>query len=65
MIASVLALLSLFMFTYSYDFATSLVFWIIAFMTLLSAMILSLKMTLKSVWVWGGLCLTFILVDFL
>jgi len=62
-IASVLSVFSLIIFTFSNDFGTSLVFWMVAFMTLLSAIILSVKMNEKWIWVWGGLCLFFILID--
>ena len=63
LMASALSLCSLFLFTFWYDFATALVCWIIAFMTLLSAIILSIKLNYKWIWVWGGLSLIFILID--
>jgi len=63
--ASVLSILSLILFTLTYDFATSLVMWMVALMTVLSAIILSLKLNFRWVWIWGGLCLVFILIDIL
>lgn len=63
LLASAISLLSLYLFTWSYDFATALIIWIIAFMTLLSAMILSIKMNIKWIWIWGGLSILFILTD--
>ena len=62
-IASALSLLSLALFTISLDFTTSLIFWMIALMTVLSAIILSVKMNVKWIWVWGGLCLLFVIID--
>lgn len=62
-IASALALLSLVLFNLSYDFATALIFWMLAFMAILSAVILSIKMNAKWVWIWGLFCILMILVD--
>ncbi|MEM9328276.1 MAG: hypothetical protein AAGA85_21590 [Bacteroidota bacterium] len=64
-IGSAMVLLSLYLFTLSYDFATALMFWMIAFMTLLSAIVVSVKLNYKSIWVWGGVCLLFVLIDLL
>ena len=64
LLASAISLLSLFVFSNSYDFETALMIWLVAFMTLLSAIVLSVKMNTKWVWVWGGLCVLFILIDF-
>lgn len=64
-IASALAIVSLFVFNTNNDFATSLVFWMIAFMTILSSIILSIKLNFKWIWVWGSICLIFLLVDFI
>ena len=64
MMASALLLLSLYLFTFDYDLATSLVFWMIALVTILSAMILTLKLSFKWIWVWGGLFIVFLMVDF-
>ena len=64
-IASVGALLSLFIFTFSFDFPTALIIWLTAFMTLLSAIIISLKVSKQWVWVWGVVSLLFIIIDFI
>ncbi|MEM7509491.1 MAG: hypothetical protein AAF388_01080 [Bacteroidota bacterium] len=64
LLASAISFLSLFVFSNSYGFETALMIWLVAFMTLLSAIILSVKMNIKWVWVWGGLCVLFILIDF-
>ncbi|MEM9834675.1 MAG: hypothetical protein AAF944_28895 [Bacteroidota bacterium] len=61
--ASVISLVSLYLFTLSYDFSTALMFWLIAFMTLLSAIILSVKINTNWMWVWWIICLLFIIVD--
>ncbi|MEM0939212.1 MAG: hypothetical protein AAF600_04735 [Bacteroidota bacterium] len=61
--ATALAILSLIILNLANDFGTSLVFWMIAFMTILSAVILSVKMNIKWIWVWGGLCVIFLLID--
>ena len=64
-VASTFSFLSLYFFTYSYDLSTSLVFWMVAFLTLLSSIILSIKMNVRWIWVWGSLCVFFILIDFI
>ncbi len=61
--SSALSLVSLYLFTLSYDFATSLMFWLVAFMTLLSVIILSLKLNFNWVWGWGLICLLFMIID--
>jgi len=63
LLASAISLFSLFLFNRSFDFSTSLMIWMSAFMMLLSAIILSVKMNEKSVWMWGAFCLLFILID--
>ncbi|MEL6719289.1 MAG: hypothetical protein AAFP82_11280 [Bacteroidota bacterium] len=62
-LASVVSLLSLYLFTSSFDFATALMIWILASMTLLSAVILSVKMNTKWLWLWGFVALLFIIID--
>ncbi|MEM9721899.1 MAG: hypothetical protein AAGA10_21720 [Bacteroidota bacterium] len=62
-LASAISLFSLYLFSRSFGFETGLMIWMIAFMTLLSAVILSIKMNLKWIWVWGGLCILFMLID--
>jgi len=64
-IGSAASLLSLYLFTWSYDFATALMVWMITFATLLSAIVLSVKMNTRWIWVWGGFCLLFVLIDLL
>jgi len=61
--AGAICLVSLYLVSVSYDFTTALMIWMIALMTLLSSMILSVKMNQKWLWVWGGLCLLFIMID--
>lgn len=65
LIASALALLSLFIMDSTDGFATAFTVWLVAFMTLLSAVIISIKLSLKWTWVWAGVCLVFILTDLL
>ncbi|MEM6522755.1 MAG: hypothetical protein AAGF85_04985 [Bacteroidota bacterium] len=62
-VASATAFLSLYIFTSSYGFATAFVIWLIAFMTFLSAIVLSVKMNIKWLWVWTGLALTLLVID--
>lgn len=62
-LASAISLLSLLLFTRSLGFATALMVWMTAFMALLSAIILSVKMNRKWIWVWGVLSVLFILID--
>jgi len=63
LIASAFSFVSLALFTSTYDFATAFVVWLIAWITLFSAIILSIKMNFKWVWVWGSMCIIFILID--
>lgn len=63
LLAGAVSLFSLYLFSRSFDFPTALMVWMAAFMTLLSAVILSVKMNLYSIWVWGGLCLLFIVIE--
>ena len=62
-VACVILLLSFFFFSTYYDFTTALVVWLISFMTILSAVVLSIKMNVKWIWIWGGFCILMILVD--
>ncbi len=62
-LASAIAFFSLFLFARSFDFATALMIWMIAFMTLLSAIILSVKMDQRWMWIWGALSVLFIFID--
>ncbi|MEM6763809.1 MAG: hypothetical protein AAF824_15790 [Bacteroidota bacterium] len=64
-LASAISLLSLYIFSTSFRFETALMIWLVAFMTLLSAVILSVKMSIKWIWMWAGLCILFILWDIL
>lgn len=63
LLAGAISLFSLYLFSRSFDFSTALMVWTVAFMTLLSAVILSVKMNAHSIWVWGGLCFLFILIE--
>ncbi|MEL7533033.1 MAG: hypothetical protein AAFN10_17080, partial [Bacteroidota bacterium] len=58
-----MALLALYIFTETYDFATALIVWLTAYMTILTSVIVSLKINAKSIWLWGGLCLVSIMLD--
>ncbi|MEM7106752.1 MAG: hypothetical protein AAF519_00905 [Bacteroidota bacterium] len=62
-VATTIAFLSLYIFTVSYGFATAFVIWLIAFMTFLSAIVLSVKMNPKWLWIWTGLALTLLIID--
>lgn len=64
-IGSALAFLSLILISNADGFATGFTVWLIAFMTLLSAMIISMKLSFKWTWVWAGVCMIFILTDLL
>lgn len=61
--ASAISIVSLVLFMVNNDFATSLVYWMIALMTLLSAIVLSVKLNFNWVWIWAGLCILFIIID--
>jgi hypothetical protein len=62
-LASTLSLFSLYLFTISYDISTSIVLWMIATMTLLSAIVLSVKLNFKTVYLWGVVCILFVILD--
>ncbi|MEL6562262.1 MAG: hypothetical protein AAFQ94_29085 [Bacteroidota bacterium] len=64
LIAGALLLFSLVIFTFTSDFATSLVTWMVSFMMVMSAMILSVKLNFRWVWLWGAVSVLFILIDF-
>lgn len=61
--AAALAFLSLFLLTYPFEFPTALLVWMTALMTLLSAVILSVKINTQWLWFWGVIGLLFILID--
>ncbi|MEM8892923.1 MAG: hypothetical protein AAGC88_00005, partial [Bacteroidota bacterium] len=63
-LASAISFFSLYLFTFSYDLATAIIIWLVALMTLLSSVILSVKLNPKWIWVWGALCLMFVIIDF-
>ena len=62
-LAGAISLLSLYLFSHRFDGATALLVWLTAFMTLLSAIILSVKMNVNWGWAWGGVCVLSILFD--
>ena len=62
-VASAIAFLSLYIFTTSYGFATAFVIWLIAFMTFLSAIVISVKINMKCLWIWTVLALTLLIID--
>lgn len=64
-IATAISFASLYLFTYTYNFETAILVWMVAFMTILSAVILSIKMNKKWIWVWSTLSVLFILIDIL
>ena len=51
-VASAVLILSLYLFSIEFSFITAFVVWLIAFMTLMSLIVLSIKMNDK--WIWGG-----------
>lgn len=65
LVASALALISLFIMSSTDGFATGFTVWLIASMTLLSAVIISIKLSFSWTWFWGGVCFVFILTDFI
>lgn len=62
-VACTLAFSSFYLFIIQIDFATALMIWMIAFMTILSAMIISLKISFHWIWMWGALSLFFVVID--
>ena len=62
-LAGAISILSLFLFARSFDLVTGFLVWMLAFMTVLSAIILSVKMNVKWVWAWGGLSILSIAID--
>lgn len=62
-IASAIALLAFYLFTLEYDWATALMIWSMALMTLLCAVILSIKLNDKWIWAWGALGILFLVIE--
>lgn len=62
-LASAISILSLYLFTKSSDFSTALMIWLVAFMTILSAVIISVKINFKWIWAWGIFCILSLLID--
>ncbi|MEM9859477.1 MAG: hypothetical protein AAF843_19140 [Bacteroidota bacterium] len=62
-VASAIAFLSFYIFIVSHGFATAIVIWTIAFMTLLSSIIVSVKMNPKWLWLWTVFCIFIMLLD--
>ncbi|MEL6673060.1 MAG: hypothetical protein AAFR61_12740 [Bacteroidota bacterium] len=64
-LASVMSISSLFLFTRNFDGVTGFFVWLVAFMTILSAVIPTVKMNIKWSWAWGAICVGAMIVDFL
>ena len=63
--AVVLLLLSLWWFTFEFDGVTAFVIWLTAVMTILSALILTVKLNIRWLYCWAVLCVLFIIIDFI
>lgn len=61
--AIVLMLLSLWSFTFEFDGVTAFVIWLTAVMTILSALILTVKLNTRWLYCWAVLCVLFIIID--
>ncbi len=61
--AVMLLMLSLTAFTWTYDGLTAFTVWLIALMTTLSALILTVKLNPKWLYGWGALCVLFVITD--
>ena len=64
-VAIVLLLLSLWWFTFEFDGTTAFVIWLTALMTILSALILTVKLSLRWLYCWAVLCVLFMVIDFI
>ncbi|MEM6346184.1 MAG: hypothetical protein AAF927_20005 [Bacteroidota bacterium] len=62
-ISVAIAFVALFLFSADYDFATALIIWLAAYMAILSSIVVSLKLNVKSVWLWGAFSLLAIVID--
>ncbi|MEM1135067.1 MAG: hypothetical protein AAGI07_04460 [Bacteroidota bacterium] len=49
--------------TNHYDAITSVVIWLAALMTILSSVILTIKLNIKWLYVWGSLCVLSLIID--
>lgn len=61
--SSSLILWAWYLFTKHYDTATAWMVWLIALITILACIILSIKMHPKATWFWGMISVLFILLD--
>ena len=61
--ATILLAVSLWMFRFDFDAVTAFVIWLTALMTILSAIILTVKLSVKWLYAWGVLCVFLLLLD--
>ncbi len=65
LVAAAICFMSLYLFSISYDLTTALMIWMIAIMTLLSSVVLSVKLYPKSIWAWGTISMFIVILDVL
>ncbi|MEM8967048.1 MAG: hypothetical protein AAGE93_11570 [Bacteroidota bacterium] len=65
LIGILLLVISLIAFSQHYDVLTTFIVWLTALMTILSALILTIKISLKWLYGWGALCVLFLIIDFI
>ena len=64
-IATLLLFISLVIFQRDFSGVTAWVIWLTALMTLLSALILTVKLHINWLYGWVGLCIIFLIIDFI
>ena len=62
-VASAVLILSLYLFSIEFSFITAFVVWLIAFMTLMSLIVLSIKMNDKWIWGWSLFSISSLIID--
>ncbi|MEM9981923.1 MAG: hypothetical protein AAF734_05465 [Bacteroidota bacterium] len=62
-LANGLLLLSLWLLTFDYNGAAAFIIWLIAWMTVLSALILTTKLSLKWLYLWGMVSVLLLIID--
>ena len=64
-ISILLLVISFWLLALDYDTTTTIFIWIISLMTILSSIILTIKLTINWLYVWVGICGVLLMLDFI